>query len=104
MRWADFLERSDILQSYAVADIDKRILKQVIKDFNEPTVFNPNKPIFKNFKIEKITGRGRGRPITHIKYSFTRSRRKKRNSRAVKRLREMRQNEIKNAPTLETRP
>ena len=48
-----FLERLDIPQSYAVADIDKRILKQVIKDFNEPTVFNPNKPIFKNFKIEK---------------------------------------------------
>lgn len=105
MRWADFLERLDIPQSYAVADIDKRILKQVIKDFNEPTVFNPNKPIFKNFKIEKIKGRGRGRPITHIKFSFTPEAGEKNEvQEQLRELREMRQNEIKNAPTLETRP
>ena len=70
MRWADFLERLDIPKSYNVCNIDKRILEPCIKDFNEPTLFNPNKPIFKNFKIEKIRGRGRGRPITHIIFTF----------------------------------
>lgn len=70
MRWADFLERLDIPKSYNVCNIDKRILEPCIKDFNEPTLFNPNKPIFKNFKIEKIRGRGRGRPITHITFTF----------------------------------
>ncbi|MDA3053695.1 replication initiation protein [Campylobacter sp. JMF_01 NE2] len=71
MRWADFLERLDIPKSYNSNNIDQRILNRVMIDFNEPTLFNPKKPIFKNFKIEKVRGKGKGRPITHIIFTFT---------------------------------
>lgn len=71
MKWQDFKDRLDIPKSYNVGTIDTQILNKVLIDFNEPTLFNPNKPIFKNFKFNKIRGKGKGRPITHIEFTFT---------------------------------
>lgn len=70
MKWQDFKDRLDIPKSYNVGTIDTQILNKVLIDFNEPTLFNPNKPIFKNFKFNKIRGKGKGRPITHIEFTF----------------------------------
>lgn len=73
IKWADFIEIMDIPKSYSMCDIDKRVLNPSIKELSqEPSLFEPNNPIFKKLTYKKIRGTGRGRPVEKIEFYFTR--------------------------------
>ena len=72
IKWADFIEIMDIPTSYRARDIDKQILKPAIAELSqEPSLFEPNNPIFKKLTYKKIRGTGRGRPVERIEFYFT---------------------------------
>ena len=69
--WDKFIEIMDIPTSYRARDIDKQILKPAIKELSqEPSLFEPNNPIFKKLTYKKIRGTGRGRPVEKIEFYF----------------------------------
>lgn len=70
LKWDKFLEIMDIPKSYAMSDIDKRILKPAVKELSERNLFNSDRVIFNNLKYEKVRGRGRGRPVKNINFYF----------------------------------
>lgn len=61
-----------IPEKYKMKDIDKDILKPMIKELSrERTLFDQKRIPFKNLKYEKIKGKGRGQGGTVIKIKFT---------------------------------
>ncbi|PSM51222.1 replication initiation protein, partial [Campylobacter blaseri] len=71
LEWSRFIDLMDIPHSYEMRDINKQILKPALKELGEnQTLFNATNPIFKNLKMNKIRGRGRGRPVTDIEFTF----------------------------------
>ena len=71
MEWGEFLEIMDIPSSYNMGTIDMRVINPSIKELSqEPNLFNPTSPIFKDLKYKKIRGNGRGRPVEKIEFIF----------------------------------
>lgn len=70
IEWDLFLDVMDIPASYAMCDIDKRILNTAVKELSETTLFSDNRVIFSNLRFVKERGRGRGRPVTRIHFYF----------------------------------
>ena len=71
IKWAEFIEIMDIPKSYSMGDIDKRVLNPSVKELSqEPSLFEPNNPIFKKLTYKKIRGKGRGRPVEKIEFYF----------------------------------
>lgn len=69
--WDKFIEIMDIPTSYSMGDIDKRVINPSIKELSqEPSLFEPNNPIFKKLTYKKIRGTGRGRPVEKIEFYF----------------------------------
>lgn len=71
IKWAEFIEIMDIPKSYSMGDIDKRVLNPSVKELSqEPSLFEPNNPIFKKLQYKKFRGKGRGRPVEKIEFYF----------------------------------
>lgn len=71
MEWGEFLEIMNVPKSYSMGDIDKRVLNPSVKELSqEPSLFEPNNPIFKKLAYKKIRGKGRGRPVEKIEFYF----------------------------------
>lgn len=71
MEWGEFLEIMNVPKSYSMGDIDKRVLNPSVKELSqEPSLFEPNNPIFKKLTYKKIRGKGRGRPVEKIEFYF----------------------------------
>ncbi len=70
IKWDKFIALLDIPNSYNMGTIDNQILKPSIKELSENTLFSSNRVIFKNLKMKKIRGVGRGRPVTDIEFTF----------------------------------
>ena len=61
----------NVPKSYPMGMIDKRIINTSIKELTqEPSLFEPNNPIFKKLTYKKIRGKGRGRPVEKIEFYF----------------------------------
>lgn len=59
----DFLEKLDIPKSYAMRDINRKVLEPIKLELE---------PLFSNFRIEKVKNtRRRGHPVTSINFYFT---------------------------------
>jgi len=58
----DFKNKLAIPRSYALCDIDRKVLKPIQTELY---------PLFQNFRIEKVKSKKRGTPVTHIHFSFT---------------------------------
>jgi len=64
----EFKLKLDIPKSYALCDINKKVLTPIKEELT---------PLFENLKIEKIKDKSkRGHPITHINFSFKPHKRK----------------------------
>lgn len=71
MQWGEFLEVMNVPSSYPMGMIDKRVINSSIKELSqEPSLFEPNNPIFKKLTYKKIRGAGRGRPVEKIEFYF----------------------------------
>lgn len=69
--WNQFLIIMDAPKSYAMRDIEKRILKPAIQELGQETsLFNSQNPIFKKLCYKKTRGQGRGRPVVSIQFFF----------------------------------
>lgn len=60
LKISDFKSRLDIPDSYKMSDVDKRVLKPIIKELV---------PIFPNLEIHKIKGK-KGRAIEYLEFTF----------------------------------
>ncbi len=71
MKWDKFVEIMDIPKTMRMFDIDKDILKPAIKRLSsELNLFDQRRTPFKGLKYIKIRGKGRGRPVKEIQFSF----------------------------------
>lgn len=71
MQWGEFLEVMNVPSSYNMGTIDMRVINPSIKELSqEPSLFEPNNPIFKKLTYKKIRGKGRGRPVEKIEFYF----------------------------------
>ena len=71
MQWGEFLEIMNVPSSYNMGTIDMRVINPSIKELSqEPSLFEPNNPIFKKLTYKKIRGTGRGRPVEKIEFYF----------------------------------
>lgn len=69
----EFRRLLNIPNSYKMCDIDKQVLKQAIKELTaERTLFDQKRIPFKNLKVEKIKGNGRGRggSVQALRFTF----------------------------------
>lgn len=72
-KWDEFCNIMDIPEKLAMCDIDKRILKPVIKELTkEGNLFDQVRVPFKNlaYEKEKTKGRGRGGKVSGITFTF----------------------------------
>ncbi|HGN7644482.1 TPA: replication initiation protein [Streptococcus pyogenes] len=60
LKMIDFRERLDIPKSYKMGDVDKRVLKPIIKELV---------PLFPNIEINKIKAK-KGRTIEYLEFTF----------------------------------
>lgn len=69
----EFRRLLNIPESYGMNDIDARVLKQAIKELSaERNLFNQSRIPFKDLKVEKIKGDGRGRggSVQALRFTF----------------------------------
>lgn len=74
MKWDDFREKLHIPKHYKSDQIDKWVLRRLMKDLlKERNLFSGDRVIFKDLKFEKLYRKGRGRGgkvIDRIKFEF----------------------------------
>ncbi len=71
MKWDKFVDIMDVPKAMAMRDIEKDILKPAIKRLSSPlNLFDHRRTPFKNLKYTKLRGKGRGRPVKEIQFSF----------------------------------
>ncbi len=71
IKWQHFIDIMGISSNYKMKDIDKIILKPIVKELQkERNLFDEIRRPFKNLKFEKCKTPGKGNKITHIKFTF----------------------------------